>query len=87
MPPDIATPSAKTSAPLQLFDTVSLVEIEKIIAHRRRGKGYQWLALPRGAPQHETEWQKTGPFIDEDSTMTKAFYEYIVRNKLLSYLH
>lgn len=53
----------------------------------RRGKRYHWLDLPKEAPQPEAQWQETGDFIDADDTMRKAFYDYFLRNKLLSHLH
>ena len=55
-------------------------EVEKILKHRKRGKGYQWLTLMKGTPTHEAQWQPTGDFVDKDKTMTKAFYDYIKKN-------
>ena len=62
-------------------------EVEAILAHRKRGRGYQWLALMKGSPQHEAEWQPTRDFIDLDGTLTEAFHSYIVKQNILTHLH
>lgn len=65
----------------------SIVEVDKILAHRPRGKGYQWLTLLKGYPQHEARWQPTRDFVDADGTITKAFHDYIKEHNLLKNLH
>ena len=30
--------------------------VEKILAHRKRGRGYQFLTLWKGYPDHEAQW-------------------------------
>ena len=61
-------------------------EVEKILKHRKRGQGYQWLTLMKGTPTHEAQCQPTGDFADEDKTTTKAFYGYIKKNNLIQHL-
>lgn len=52
-------------------------EIDRILAHRIRGKGFRWEALLKGAAQQEVEWKSTKEFIHDDGTATVAFYNYI----------
>lgn len=52
-------------------------EVESILAHRRRGRGYQFLTLMRGDPIHDAEWQPARDFIDPDGTMTEALQKYV----------
>ena len=62
-------------------------EVEEILAHRKKGKGYQWLSLMKGDPRHDAEWQPTRDFIDDDGTITAKFHTYIVKHGLLPHLH
>lgn len=66
-------------------DTV--IEISDILGHRRRGRGYQFLALPKDAASHEACWQPLRDFIDPDGTITAALHTYIVAHKILPELH
>lgn len=86
-PEHISQPSALRPAPLHDEFGTTLVFIDKILQHRKRGSGYQWLAAKTGAALHEAEWQPTRDFIDEDGTMTQAFYDYITKHNLLPHLH
>lgn len=84
---DIAAPRVRRPPFLPVADTISFIEVAKIFSHWHRGKEYQWLALSRGAPQHEAQSQKTGECNDGDGTTTEAFYDYVERNKILFYFH
>lgn len=70
--------------PLQIDDDGNqLFVVERILAHRKKGRGYQWLTLMKGTPTHDAQWQPTKDFIDNDGTMTKAFLDYISAHNLL----
>lgn len=64
-----------------------LFRVDRILSHRKRGRGYQWLALMEGSNTHDAERQPTRDVVDADGTLAKAFHEYIVRHKLLPHLH
>jgi hypothetical protein len=52
-------------------------EVESILAHRCRGRGYQFISLLKGDPIHNVEWQPARDFIDPDETMTEALMKYV----------
>lgn len=60
--------------------------VEKILKHRRKGKGFQFLTLMKGDPTHDAEWQPTRDFIDNDNTINETFLEYIKSKNILSQL-
>ena len=60
--------------------------VEAILKHRKKRKGFQFLALMKGCPTHEAEWQPTKDFVDKDGTMNEKFYEYIKKNGILKNL-
>lgn len=86
-PPDIRQDIIERPESIPQPDGSSLIYVDKILSHRKRGKGYQWLTSYTGAPLHEAEWKPTNDFLDSDGTMTKAFHNYIVQNNLLPHLH
>jgi hypothetical protein len=57
-------------------------EVESVLAHRRRGRGYQFLTLMKGDPIHDAEWQSARDFIDPDGTMTQALQQYVQDHNL-----
>ena len=61
--------------------------VDRILAHRRRGRGLQWLTLMKGVPQHGAQWQPMRDFVDANGTVTAAFHDYIVQNDLLQHFH
>jgi hypothetical protein len=80
-PPDIAEPLPDNPAPVPavLGDEH---EVEAILAHRRRGRGYQFLTLLKGTATHDAEWQPTRDIIDPDGTMTKDLRTYLDENQV-----
>ena len=86
-PADIARelPPRPEPIPDDAGDTLFVVDC--ILRHRRRGRGFQFLTLMKGAPQHEAQWQPTRDFVDADGTLTAAFRDYIVEHNLLVHLH
>ena len=61
--------------------------VDKILSHRKRGKGHQFLTLMKGAPTHDAEWQPSRDFIDKDGTINETFLEYIKSQELLPHLY
>lgn len=64
-----------------------VIEVERILAHRRRGKGWQFLTLFKNAPLHEAEWKPLHDFVDLDRTITEALHHYYTTHGILSHLH
>ena len=61
--------------------------VGKILSHRKRGRGYQFLTLMKGEPEHDATWQPTRDFVDSDGTVTDVWHDYIVRHNLLPEYH
>ena len=61
--------------------------VGKILSHRKRGRGYQFLTLMKGDPDHDAVWQPTRDFVDSDGTVTDVWHKYIVENHLLPEYH
>ena len=57
--------------------------VEKILNHRKRGRGYQFLTLWKGSPEYDAEWQPSRDFIDDDGTMNDKFLSYIKAQNIL----
>lgn len=57
-----------------------LFVVNKILNHRRRGCGYQFLTLVKGTPHHHhAEGQPARDFIGQDSTSSQALLLYSER--------
>ena len=57
--------------------------VQKILNHRKRGRGFQFLTQMKGSPEHDSEWQPTKDFIDNDGTMNDQFLAYIKSKNIL----
>lgn len=86
-PPSMSQPVPPRPDPVPDDAGELLFEVERILAHRKRGRGYQWLTLLKGYPQHEAEWQPTRDFVDADGTVTDAFRTYIKEHGLMPQFH
>lgn len=86
-PPDLAQKIRSTPVPVDATAEIPLFKVDRILGHRKRGRGYQWLTLMENSATHEAEWQPTRDFVDSDGTLTKAFRTYIVSKNLLPHLH
>lgn len=85
-PSHISQPITPRPDPVPDDDGALLFKVDKILSHRRRGRGYQFLTLLEGAPRHEAEWQPTRDFVDRDGTLTAAFHNYVRTHGLLTHL-
>lgn len=86
-PKDFGLAIPELPVPMPDIDGSLLHVIDSILADRRRGKGYQWITLMKGAPQHDAAWQPTRYFVDDDCMLTATFLDYIKKHNLLPYLH
>lgn len=86
-PSDLAQKVRTTPVSVDSTAATPLFAVDRILAHRRRGRGYQWLTLMEDSSTHEAQWQHTRDFIDDAGTVTKAFHTYIVQKHLLTHLH
>ena len=57
-------------------------EVEMILAHRKRGRGYQYLVKWKNLPDHETSWEPRKNLQDPDGTINLELLKYLTTNKL-----
>lgn len=46
-----------------------MIKIGKLLTHRKRGRGIQFLAIPKDAQQYKAELQQLWDFVDADGTI------------------
>jgi hypothetical protein len=80
-PADISSPVPVLPAPVAT-ELGPEYEVESILSHRPRGRGYQFLTLMKGDPLHDAELQPARDFIDADGTMTEALQRYLQEHNL-----
>ena len=85
-PSDIALPILVEAEPIPRIEGDDY-EVEKILAHRREGSGYQFLTLIKGSSTHDAKWHPTKEFVDRDGTRTKLQLKYIRENNTLPQYH
>lgn len=85
-PTSLAQPSQQAPSPVISYSPTPLYKVYRILAPRKRGRGYQCLTLMENSRMHDAEWHPTRDFIDTDGTITKALQEYIARQNLLPHL-
>lgn len=51
--------------------------VEKILAHRRRGRSYQLFTLMWEDPTHEAVWKPSNAFINTGGTFTEIWLNYV----------
>ena len=85
-PLDIAKAVVERSSPVPAVHGNEQV-VDKILKHRARGRGYQFLTLMKGAPTHDAEWQPTRDFVDKDGTVTDEWQKYIREHNILAQYH
>lgn len=86
-PTDIKSSQPQTYRPF--VDEVGnlLVEVSPILAHRKRWRGFHFLALYKRSIDHEAKWKPLRDFVDTDSRSTEALYDYIRKPNILRHLH
>ena len=65
--------------PPELRDGEEIYEIESILRHRKRGRGYQYLIKWDGYPISEASWEPEEVFTDDGDVLT----QYKRRHQLL----
>lgn len=80
-PRDIGKEVVEPPAPV-LMKYGDEMEVEAILDHRRRGRGYQFLTLMKGQPRHDAECRPTRDFVDPDGTTTEALLTYLHENNM-----
>lgn len=65
----IITPSEPTPIPVNENEELEF-NVDWILAHRKRGKGFQWLALLDVFPTYDAQWQQPIYFTGKDGTRT-----------------
>lgn len=84
---DISNPAPEPARPFINEHGEQVIQVDKILSHRRRGRRWQFLTLFTNAPLHEAEWKTLGDFVDADSTITEALHVYIKSVGILHHLH
>ena len=57
--------------------------VEEILAHRKKGRGYQFLTIWKRYPSHDASWQPTTDFAYRDGSLNDAWHKYIKKEGLL----
>ena len=57
--------------PLELIDGEELYEIENIMKHQKRGRGYQYYIKWKGYPITEATWEPEDIFSDNGDLLTR----------------
>lgn len=65
----------------------SVVEVREILAHRKRGRGWQFLSLCKHAQHHDSVWKPLRDFVHDDKTIMAALRTYIKHHGILQHLH
>lgn len=76
-PADISKPLETQSQPFIDEYVAYVVEVEKNLAHRRRGQRFQFLTQLRNSPLHEAERKPLRDYLGPDGTITDALHTYI----------
>lgn len=61
--------------------------VDDILGHRKRGRGFQLLTDMKSDTREEAAWKPVSDFVDDDSTTTYVFLEYIDRHVILRHIH
>lgn len=76
-PADIAQKVRTTPVPVVSTAAVPLFKVDRILSHRRRGRGYEWVTLMKHSSTNEAQWQPTRDFVHDDGTFSEAFRNYM----------
>lgn len=86
-PEDIRAPFPERTHPFIDAMGEQVIEVEAILAHRRKQRGLQFLTQFRNTPAHEAEWKPLRDFLDNDGTITPARHSYITLENIQPHLH
>ena len=67
-PSDIAALLLSRPEPVPAIDGDKYI-VEEILAHRKKGKGHQFLTLWKGYPRHDASWQPTTDVVHRDGSL------------------
>jgi len=81
-PEDIRQEVAPRPEPIPTIQGEEYI-VEKILGHRKKGRGYQFLTLWKGYPNHDATWQKTADFIDHRGNKNVIWQDYLRQNGIL----
>jgi hypothetical protein len=59
-----------TEPPPELIDGEEVYNVETILNHRKRGRGYQYYIKWRGYPISDASWEPEHTFLDDGDTLT-----------------
>lgn len=79
--------SKTPTTPTPISEEKNLFNVEPILVHRRRGRGYEWLTLMQNSNTHNEQWQSNKDCIDANGTLTKAFHDCIIEEDTLKHFH
>ena len=57
--------------PPELLEGEEVYEVETILNHRKRGRGYQYYVKWRGYPISDASWELENSFSDDSDTLTQ----------------
>ena len=60
-----------TEAPPNLVEGEEVYEVETILNHRKRGRGYQYFVKWRGYPISDASWEPEHSFSDDGDTLAQ----------------
>ena len=63
------------------------MKIGKILSHRNRGRGFQFLTQLQGQNIHEAEWKPKTYFVSMDGGIDDVFFRYIKKHNIMRDLH
>lgn len=81
-PSDISQPVQSRPEPVPMIEGEEYV-VDRILNHRKRGRGYQFLTLMKGSQEYDAEWQPARDFIDTDGTINDKFLAYIKSKNIM----
>lgn len=81
-PDDVSQPFISRPEPIPLIHGEEHVA-QKIFAHRKRGRVFQFVTLMKDDLDHDATWELKGDFVDSDGTVTGNWHEDIVHDNSL----
>jgi len=85
-PSDIAQPVEPRPEPVPTVEGEEHI-VDKILRHKKSGRGFRFLTLMKGDPIHDAWWQPTSDFVDTDGTVNDVWHKYIVENDIMHKYH